>query len=136
MVQNILFTFAYTYAKLKRYSLKLFQIYTVQLRQLSTFLTCISVLKPVNPCSCFCRAINDFASCFLLCHIKSHWRSKYLGLHRRSTSTSTSVVFQSSSTDFPSVNYLSSRIKLRSNPVHVFLTFKVVPAQHLVNIIQ
>ena len=65
MVQNILFTFAaYTYAKLKRLSLNFFQIYTVQLRKLSTFLTCISVLKPVNPCSCFGRAINDFGKLF------------------------------------------------------------------------
>ena len=62
---NILFTFAaYTYAKLKRLSLIFFQIYTVQLRKLSTFLTRISVLKPVNPCSCFGRAINDFGKFF------------------------------------------------------------------------
>ena len=27
----------------------------------STFLTCISILKPVNPCSCFGCAINDFS---------------------------------------------------------------------------
>ena len=64
MVQNILFTFAaYTNAILKRLSLNFFQIYTVQLRKLSTFLTCISVLKPVNPCS-FGRAINDFGKLF------------------------------------------------------------------------
>ena len=40
------------------------EINTVQLRKLSTFLTCISVLKPVNPCSCFGRAINDFGKLF------------------------------------------------------------------------
>ena len=54
----------YTNAKLKRSDLKLFQIYTVQLRKLSTFLTCISVLKLVYPCSCFSRAINDFGKLF------------------------------------------------------------------------
>ena len=54
----------YSNAKLKRSSLKLFQIYTVQLRQLSTFLTFISVLKSVNICSCFGRAINDFGKLF------------------------------------------------------------------------
>ena len=54
----------YTNAKLRRSSLKLFQIYTIQLRKVSTFLTCISVLKPVNPCSCFGRAINDFGKLF------------------------------------------------------------------------
>ena len=59
--------------QLKRSSLKLFQIYTVQLRKLSTFVTCISVLKPVNPCSCFGRAINGFGKLFsALSSIKSH----------------------------------------------------------------
>ena len=33
-------------------------------KKLSTFLTCISVLKPVNPCSCFGWAINDFGKLF------------------------------------------------------------------------
>ena len=68
VVQNIFFYLMsqYTNAKLKRLSLKLFQIYTVQLGKLSTFLTCISVLKPVNPSSCFgrTRAINDFGKLF------------------------------------------------------------------------
>ena len=61
---NILFTKEYQNAKLEHSSLKLFQIYTVQLRKLSTFLTCISVLKPVNTCSCFGRVINDFGKLF------------------------------------------------------------------------
>ena len=51
-------------AKLKLSSLKLLQISTVQLRKLSTFATCISVLKEVNPCSYFGRAINGFGKLF------------------------------------------------------------------------
>ena len=61
---NVLSVSFNKYAKLKRLSLNFFQIYTVQIRKLSTFLTCISVLKSVNPCSCFGRAINDFGKLF------------------------------------------------------------------------
>ena len=94
MVQNILFTFvAYMYAKLKRLTLNFFQTYTVQLRKLSTFLTCISVLKPVNPCSCVGRAINDFGKLFSARPYKVTLETKIFGFHRRSTSIVNCCVF-------------------------------------------
>ena len=75
---------------------------TKKTKYISYLYLCFKASKSLHLfCSCYTETI--LASCFRpVGHVKSRWRLKYLGLHRRSTSTA--VVFQSSSTDSPPVN--------------------------------
>ena len=64
VVQNILFTKRVCERKIKTFKSEVVPNIHRPTKKTKYILTCISVLKPVNTCSCFGRVINDFGKLF------------------------------------------------------------------------